>query len=520
MGPRPSTLLRTPRARVEGRERARRGCRGAAPPGWKKGSVAVAVNTLVVSNGINGLTGQYDLPPLEIDDLASLIKGTAAEETPDHVVERGRRLAEPAFHRGLPWGVEPHDLTRAGWAVVFHRDESSLVREALRPLLEHRRRQIGDDARVKELTYHPGESATGWLKRHGTAWSNIEPTRVPYYLLWVGSPERMPFTVTHEIDSEYCVGLLDFAAPEEYARYAHSVIAYETADGVGNVREAVFFGPRHLGDAATALSADWLLGPLVHGMPQSGLTSAEPPLAGQLGFRDRSFLGPAATRQALESVFAGPTPALLFTAGHGMVWPNGHPNQLPAQGALLCQDWPGIGQIKPEHYFAAADLPDGAQVGGLITFHFACYGAGTPARDLYQFKRGEAPGPIAPEAFTAALPRRLLSHPSGGALACIGHVERAWGYSITGGTSAPHIRTFQRALATLLVGRPAGVAVQEFNDLSSTLSEVLTRLLGDAFHGLPVNNAELVSTWTHRNDAAGFVLLGDPAVRLRVNDLV
>ena len=52
------------------------------------------------------------------------------------------------------------------------------------------------------------------------------------------------------------------------------------------------------------------------------------------------------------------------------------------------------------------------------------------------------------------------------------------------------------------------------------LSEVLTRLLGDAFHGLPVNNAELVSTWTHRNDAAGFVLLGDPAVRLRVNDLV
>jgi hypothetical protein len=49
---------------------------------------------------------------------------------------------------------------------------------------------------------------------------------------------------------------------------------------------------------------------------------------------------------------------------------------------------------------------------------------------------------------------------------------------------------------------------------------VLTRVLGDAFHGKPVDDFELVSTWTQRNDAAGFVVIGDPAVRLRVNDLV
>ena len=76
---------------------------------------------------------------------------------------------------------------------------------------------------------------------------------------------------------------------------------------------------------------------------------------------------------------------------------------------------------------------------------------------------------IAPEPFMAALPRRLLAHPNGGALACIAHVERAWGSSITGVASSPQIRAFQRALATLLVGKPAGVAVQEFNDLSATL---------------------------------------------------
>jgi hypothetical protein len=203
-----------------------------------------------------------------------------------------------------------------------------------------------------------------------------------------------------------------------------------------------------------------------------------------------------------------------------MVWPSGDSRQIPAQGALLCQDWPGFGGVAPEHYFAASDVPDSARLGGTITFHFACYGGGTPLNDLYAFEKGEAAPAIAPKPFIAALPRRLLAHPAGGALACIAHVERAWGSSITGNAPSPQIRPFQRALAQLMVGMPVGMAVQEFNDLSATVSDVLTRVLGDSFHGKSVDDLELVSTWTQRNDAAGFVVIGDPAVRLRVNDLV
>ena len=301
----------------------------------------------VVANGINGVDGTYDVAPLEVDELANLIKGTpAVEETPEHVLDRGRRLGEPAFDRGLPFGVEPWDVGRAGWAIVYHRDESSQVREAMRPLLEHRRQKIADASRVKELTYHPGETATAWLKRHGSVWGDVKPTQVPYYLLWIGSPVRMPFAVTHELDSEYAVGLLDLDSPEDYARYATGVIAYETAAAVENAREAVFFGPKHLGDGATTLSADWLLRPLAEGLPASGLNAAEQPIVEPFGFRDRAFIGPTATRAALEGIFTGPPPSLVFTASHGMVWPNGNPDQLPHQGALLCQDWPGLGQIK------------------------------------------------------------------------------------------------------------------------------------------------------------------------------
>jgi hypothetical protein len=479
--------------------------------------MAKAPRQLIVANGISGVTGHYAVEPRPLKALARALKKTPAHApAPGHVIQRGEKLKHRSFTRALPWGVEPHDVSRAGWAVVFHDSEDAAVRHALKPLIDHRRRQVGDDSRVKELSYQTGESASAWLARHDVSWHNVTPEKVPYYLLWVGSPANVPFAVTHEIDSDYCVGLLHFDTAAEYGRYAASVVDYETAAGAGTAREVVYFGTRHPFDDATALSADWLIGPLTNG------TASDPAVAPQLKFRQRVLVGPDATRQALLNELEGAAtrPAVLFTASHGMVWPSGDSQQLPAQGALLCQDFPGFGAVQPSHFVAGADVPDTARVHGLIAFHFACFGGGTPHEDLYAFDLGQEVPTIAPEPFIAALPRRLLAHPRGSALACIAHVERAWGSSITGVAASPQIRAFQRSLATLLVGKPAGVAVQEFNDLSATLSEILARLLGDVARKKAVDDGELVSTWTARNDAGGFVLIGDPAVRLRVHDLL
>jgi hypothetical protein len=477
--------------------------------------------TSILVNGINGRTGRYGIEPLKIADVARAIRGEPPETAgPKHVLDRGRKLTARSFDRGLPFGVAPDNIARAGWAVVFHADEDPKVREALKPLIEHRRRQVGDDTRVKELVYHTDESSNAWLARHDVSWGSVAPERIPYYLLFAGSPTKLPFKVTHELDSDYALGLLHFDKIEDYARYAESVIAYEDpAKGVANKKEIVYFGTRHAFDEATQLSADWLVGPLADG------AGSDPAVASQVGFRQRKILAEAATREALLRELEGVAtrPAVLFTATHGMVWPNGDPQQRAAQGALLCQDWPGFGSVQPQHFLAGADVPDTANVHGLIAFHFACYGGGTPREDLYHFERRDdafdASPAIAPEPFVADLPRRLLAHPRGCALACIAHIERAWGSSIVGIASSPQIRAFQVALAQILVGKPVGVAVQEFNDLSAKLSEVLAGMLERVARKQPVDDADLVTTWTARNDAGGFVLIGDPAVRLRVNDL-
>lgn len=476
----------------------------------------------LIANGINAVTGQYAMPPLESRDLAARLRKAPVAESgvKRYHTDRGLRLKTRAFP-ALPLGTHPENVAETGWGIVFHRDEDTRVKAALAPLIAHRRGQVGNDALVHELTYFPDDTIERWLANNNTAWGDIQPTRVPYYLLVVGTPDRVPFSFVHALDAEYCVGLLAFDNVDDYAQYAKSVIAYEMQSEVPNRREAVFFGSRHPFDNATMLSADWLVTPLTDGLPAMGLTPARPPVAQQWKFGQSKLVADAATRQALLDVLApqaGP-PSLLFTASHGMVFPSGHARQLAAQGALLCQDWSGFGDIAPEHYLTAADVPDSARVHGMIAFFFACFGAGTPDSDRFSAVADTEPPTLALKPFFSKLPQRMLAHPGGGALACIGHIERAWGYSIVGQSNEPQIGPFQRALGRIMLGQPVGLAVQEFNDKCAVASVQLTNLLEQAYTGRPVDDGQLTTTWAERNDAEGYVVIGDPAVKLRIDQL-
>src|SRR5262249_18723551 len=190
---------------------------------------------------------------------------------------------------------------------------------------------------------------------------------------------------------------------------------------------------------------------------------------------------------------------------------------------LLCQDWPGPARHRgaiPEAFYVAgteADVPDGADLRGLVAFHFACYGAGTPRLDdfphqAFPARRAE----LAPHAFVGRLPGRVLAHPGGGALAVVGHVERTWGCSFVWGRAGAQREVFRGALQDVLAGRPLGLAMERFNERHADLAAVLSDELQDVAFGKVPDHLELAGLWTATNDARNVVVLGDPAVRLRV----
>ena len=470
-------------------------------------------------NGIDGSTGNYLVPPLAPAAVAAMARRQPVDGQRVSWLKRIWEVLQRPF-LGLPLDVDPTDVARAGWAVVFAPGTPPEVRRALEPLLAHRRNRVPPD-RCKVLEYRPGEGLNDWLGRYGSHSGAVVPTKVPYYLMLVGDPSAIPFEFQYLLDVEYAVGRVAFDRPEPYRHYAESVVAYETAGAVPNSREVVYWGPRHAADRATQLSADCLITPLAHGVPATADQPKDPAIAETLGYRWRCLKGPEATKASLVDVLhtrdAAP-PALLFTASHGMGWPKGHEQQRPAQGALLCQDWSGFGSVRPSHYLTAAEVADDARLHGLVAFLFACYGTGTPAFDNFLAAGDlQGPVPIAEQPFVAALPQRLLSHPQGGALAVIGHVDRAWGYSIRPPGVGPQLVPFRNLIGRVLSGEPVGHATKDFSEKYAVLSTELLSKLDKTQPGPRPGDDDLAWTWVERNDAQNYVVLGDPAVRLRVD---
>jgi hypothetical protein len=463
-----------------------------------------------VFNGVDASTGRYLLPPLTFEDVSRLALGERLD--PDHLDElqsKHARSTEATF--GPAAGVDPRDLAQAGWAMIAAVDADDAVLEALRPLRDHRRAQASKqrEQRYQELTrehgYRSGESKPAFLARQGVGPGPAVPDRLPYYLLLVGDPESIPFTFQYQLGVQYAVGRVCFETAEEYAAYAEAVVRAETTSPAARSHTAAFFAPANPGDRATALSAAELVTPLA-----DWLATEQP------DWEVHRSVGEAADKAMLTELLGGSrTPSLLLTASHGIGLPLDHPRQRRDQGALVCQDWAGPGAaLDPETYVAADDIARDASLANLIAFHFACFGAGTPEMDGFSHRTRDVQRPIARRSFVAALPQRLLSHERGGALAVAGHVDRAWGYSIAWPGAGRQTEAYRSSLERLLAGHPIGSAFEYVNERYAELASDLATLREDVSVGKRPDRRAIATMWTARNDARGFTILGDPAVRL------
>ena len=233
----------------------------------------------LVFNGINAATGDYLLPPLPAEVIGQIARGEKLDQF--HLDELRKRHEERRKQQdtenpllGVIPGVDPNKLEAAGWGVIFTHDASPAVREALLPLLDRRQAQAGQYFREFSrfvncrdcnglCGYRTGESKSDFLARHRMGPGPADPDKVPYYLLIVGDPVKIPFRFQYQLDVQYAVGRIHFDTPEEYANYAASVVEAEKRP-LSLSRKAVFFAASNPGDDATSLSASDLVEPSPH----------------------------------------------------------------------------------------------------------------------------------------------------------------------------------------------------------------------------------------------------------------
>ena len=395
----------------------------------------------------------------------------------------------------------------AGWGLITpvasDPNQVSARPDALAPLLDWRKRQTYE--RYKELEYRPEETAAAFIARHGLRPGFSDPEQLPYYLLIVASPEKIPFSFQVGLSASYAVGRLWFDESRDYANYAGRLLDVENR-GASHERTATFFGPANPDDPASNFIAQNLLRPLFERLQRE-----------TRDWRLNLIEPVAATKAHLAQIISQERPPLLVTAGQGAAFPPDHARQRVCQGGIVCQDWPGpksgVAELPQEYIFTGEDISADADLSGMISFHMSDYSLGTPVRSEAQGNLFDDIPELTRQPFIANLPQRMLAH---GALATVGLADKFWNVGF------PNLQLFtpdtlviaESFLRNLLGGSTLGVAMQPFRQRAAELASQLAMLREEAQFGKSVDSQEMVTTWATLSTLNNLLIFGDPAVRL------
>ncbi len=450
------------------------------------------------------------------------------EALPTHTASLQPRPEEPPLKGDmLDPSTDPNLLPAQRWGVVAPEGPlGDRLLALIEPLRRLREEEQGAPARVYRVRPDLDDAqAAQWKNAVLCDEARLEAEQ-PRYLLVLGDFHQVSFELQRALGSDRFTGRLAFPSEEGYTAYVDKVLRWSRSPSPHPRARALLF-TAHDGTAATAVGYQALMAPSLQSLRElheMGELSAE--FIAELG-------EPAdwSAQRLLEQV-ASPHPSVLFTMSHGLGAPQGGwrsvDEQRARQGAL---------SLGAQGTLEASDLASTPFLPGGLWFLFACFGAGTPTRSAYYpwlsrlHQAGEYPSRLervlaalpreGERPFVAALPQAVLANPHG-PLAVVGHVDLAWTYSFQdlGCMARNRPSRFQSLLRALVAGRRAGVGLGALLDFFHETNTQLTTLYAQeesarlAGQDSPVDSIDRAHLWMLRQDLAGYLLLGDPAVRL------
>jgi len=426
--------------------------------------------------------------------------------------------------------AHPNDLPLQRWGLVVPiGNEGDRMLEAVSPLIRLREEEQGAKACIYRVPPDMDAKATARWKDEVYWADNVPDAERPLYLLMLGDLHQTSIELQQSIANGCLVGRVHFANEagdtnlDGYAAYAEKVVRFARNGTKESSPNLLYYVSRD-GDRATQIGESKLVVP-------SFKVSENAKESGALRLADVRFTS-AKTVDEFLAMGASTHPSVLFSVSHGIGAPPGgwksKEEQWAQQGGL---------SIRRNETLTAERLRGQTFLPGGLWFCLACFGAGTPSSSVYRTwleflaKDGAYGGKPAnvlqslpswgERPFVAALPQAALSNPAG-PLAVIGHVDLAWSYGFSGSYKYSESRKlrFSSVLDVMVQGSRAGIALDAlarfYRDTNDSLMAHF-QLEADEEGVNPEIVADRVERghlWMLRNDLRGYVLLGDPAVRL------
>jgi hypothetical protein len=438
-----------------------------------------------------------------------------------------RRAESPTLERP---DAAPNDLEAQRWGVVAPQgEEGEAFLQALAPLLDHREQEQG--APVRRYRVPPTQDAAAAVRWRDEVYraEDVPQEERPKYLLLLGDLHHVSIELQHVLAHSAFVGRIHFSqasgAPdlEGYAAYANKVLSYETRTASAEAPDVLLYTAQD-GSQATRLGHQFLVEPCRE-LIEKRWKPKRPGMSLQLLPYDST--GPEGLLRAAGEARAG----VMLSVAHGLGQPRhgwaSDEEQRARQGAL---------SIAPGHVLTGDLLRSTPFLPGGMWFCLACFGAATPPRSTFQpwleslaQQRAYAGRPEAvlrslprPGArpFLAALPQAVLAN-SNGPLAVVGHSDLAWAFGFMEPlASQSRASRIASTLEVMANGSRAGVALDAlmrfYRDVNDSLMADYQARQDSLVSGSPdpVDPRSHGYKWMLRNDLRGYLLLGDPAVRL------